>query len=201
MSDPGSADFWGSAYRQGLTGWDLGGPTPVFRALAESGEVPPGRMIVLGAGRGYDARLFARYGFEVTAVDFAAEAVAEMKRLAEPNAPVEILQADLFKLDSALAGGFDYVLEYVCFCAIDPSRRPDYADAVARLLRPGGVYIALAYPVGEFAGGPPFAVDPDELIGLLAVRGFALVRRERPEESVERRQGLEELVEMRKGSG
>jgi hypothetical protein len=58
------------------------------------------------------------------------------------------------------------------------------------------VYIALAYPLGDHTGGPPFAVDPDELIGLLQARGFALVRREWPEESVERRRGREELVVM-----
>lgn len=201
VADVNSSDFWGSAYRDGMTGWDLGGPSPVFAALAASGEFPPGRMIVLGAGRGHDARLFARHGFEVTAVDFAAEAVREMQRLAEPDAPVTALQADIFALDPALDGAFDYVLEYVCYCAIDPARRPDYADAAARLLKPGGLFIALAYPIGDFSGGPPFAVDPDELIGLLERRGFELVRRAWPAESVGRRRGVEELVVMRRSQG
>jgi SAM-dependent methyltransferase len=199
MFETGSAEFWGAVYRKGQTAWDLGGPTPVFQALAGTGEFPPGKMIVLGAGRGYDARLFARHGFDVTAVDFAAEAVEEMDRLSEPDAPVEVLQADLLALDPALDGRFDYVLEYVCFCAIDPERREDYAETVARLLGPGGVYIALAYPIGDYEGGPPFAVDPDELVGLLERRGFELLRREFRTESVERRRGQEELVVMKRG--
>jgi len=196
MFETGSAEFWGEVYRRGQTGWDLGGPTPVFRALAEQGEFPPGKMIVLGAGRGHDARLFARHGFEVTAVDFVPEAAREMQRLAEPDAPVVVLQADLFDLDPALDGKFDYLLEYVCYCAIDPGRRGDYADTVARLLKPGGTYLALAFPIGTFDGGPPFAVDPDELVDLLARRGLELVRREWPDESVEQRRGREELVVM-----
>jgi hypothetical protein len=34
-------------------------------------------MLVLGAGRGHDARLFARRGFTVTAVDFSSAVVEE----------------------------------------------------------------------------------------------------------------------------
>lgn len=106
------------------------------------------------AGRGHDAREFARHGFQVTAIDFASHAIHEMKRLADPNAPVEILQHDLFSLPHELDNSFDYLLEYTCFCAIDPKRRGEYADLVTRLLRPGGTYIDLAFPPDGRAGGP-----------------------------------------------
>jgi SAM-dependent methyltransferase len=149
---------------------------------------------VLGAGRGHDAREFARHGFTVTAVDFAADAVRDMRALADPQAPVAILQADIFALPHTLDGAFDYVLEYTCFCAIAPPRRSRYADLIARLLRPGGTYVALAFPLDDHAGGPPFAISVPELLSLFGARGFTLLQRETPADSVPQRRGMEELL-------
>jgi SAM-dependent methyltransferase len=157
-------------------------------------------MIVLGAGRGFDARMFARNGFEVTAVDFASEAAQAMRELSNPDAPVEILNIDIFDLPHNMDGAFDYVLEYTCYCAIDPRRRDEYADVVAGLLAPGGHYIALAFPISSHSGGPPFAVSPDELLGLFLERGFEMVRRENPPDSVPQRRNAEELLILRKSA-
>jgi SAM-dependent methyltransferase len=173
--DVNSPRKWEADYGRKTDGWDLGGPTPIFKSLASSGQFKPGRMIVLGAGRGHDAREFARNGFQVTAVDFASQAVQEMRRLADPAAPVKILQNDIFALPERLDQSFDYVLEYTCFCAIDPKRRAEYADVVTRLLKPNGIYIDLAFPLDGRKGGPPFALrlgDPD----LFQERGFGSYR-------------------------
>jgi len=186
--------FWEEIYQGDRAGWDLGGPTPAFHRLLRSGEFAPGRAIVLGAGRGHDARAFARKGFTVTAVDFAAEAVRDMRALADPQAPIEILQADIFSLPHALDETFDYVIEYTCFCAIDPARRAEYADLAARLLKPGGIYIGLFFPLDEREGGPPFAVSLPEILAIFGTRGFIQLRRETPTDSVPQRQGLEELL-------
>ena len=189
---------WEADYERKTDGWDLGGPTPVFKRLAASGQFTPGRMIVLGAGRGHDAREFARHGFQVTAVDFASHAADEMRRLAEPDAPVEIIQGDLFALPNELHNSFDYVLEYTCFCAIDPKRRAEYADLVTQLLKPDGTYIDLAFPLDGRAGGPPFAVKEAEVMDLFQKRGFKLLSREKPAESVSQRRQAEELFIFQK---
>lgn len=198
MSDVNSPSYWEESYRQGSTGWDLGMPTPVFRRIAESGKFPPGKMLVLCAGRGYDARLFARLGFEVTAVDFAEEAVNEMQELDDAEVSMEIMQADIFDLPVFMDEEFDYILEYTCFCAIDPERRAEYINSVSNLLKPGGIYIALAFPIGGGSGGPPFVVSPDELIDPLNEHGFELVLREVPNDSVPGRKGIEELIILKK---
>ncbi len=198
MNDVNSASFWEESYRSGSTGWDLGMPTPVFKRLADSSQFPPGKMLVICAGRGYDARMFARLGFEVTAVDFAEEAVQEMKSLLEPDLSMEVIQADLFDLPAFMKAEFDYILEYTCFCAIDPQRRAEYIESISSLLKPGGHYIALAFPIGQRTGGPPFVVTPDELIEPLGDRGFELVAREIPDDSVPGREGIEELLVLKK---
>ena len=198
VSDPNSAHFWQESYRNGRTAWDLGYPTPVFARLAQSGSYLPGKMIVLGAGRGYDARLFAQHGFEVLAVDFASDAVVAMHMHNDPQHPVQVLQADMFKLPETMNGRFDYVLEYVCFCAIDPSRRDEFAALTARLLKPGGLYITLAFPIGRRAGGPPFVIQPDAIIEQFSAHGFSLHHREFPPDSILSRQKIEELLILKR---
>lgn len=197
MADINSPDFWEQIYRHGRPGWDLGGPSPVFRRLLESGTYPPGRMIVLGAGRGHDARMFARAGFRVTAVDFAAEAVQYMRDRAKADTPLHVLQSDIFHLPDKIDGTFEYVLEYTCFCAIDPGRRDEYADVITHLSAPGSILVALLFPVWERRGGPPFAVSPEEFIDRFTARGFQLDHRETPDDSPPQRQGIEELVILR----
>jgi alkanesulfonate monooxygenase SsuD/methylene tetrahydromethanopterin reductase-like flavin-dependent oxidoreductase (luciferase family) len=89
--DVNSPQKWDNNYRRGSDGWDLGGPTPVFKRLASTRRFTPGRMIVLGAGRGHDAREFSCHGFKVTAVDFSSYVVEQMHKLTDPNAPIDIL--------------------------------------------------------------------------------------------------------------
>ena len=189
---------WDENYQRGTDGWDLGRSTPLFQQLLLRQDLPPGRIIVLGAGRGHDAREFARYGFQVTAVDFSSRAVQEMHRLASPDAPVEILQHDIFMLPESFNQSFDYVLEYTCFCAIDPTRRAAYADLVARLLKLGGMYIDLAFPLDGRKGGPPFAVTIKEILDLFQARDFKLISREKSVQSIPRRRDAEELLLFQK---
>jgi SAM-dependent methyltransferase len=189
--------YWDAKYNEGLAHWDLGGPTPVFAALLHSGRLAPGRMMVLGAGAGHDAQLFATHGFTVTAVDFAPAAAAKMRAL-DAAGLLDIRQADIFQLPSSLNASFDHVLEYTCFCAIKPAQREAYFDLVMRLLKPGGTYVALAFPIVDRDGGPPFAVRPQEMLDALRLRGFALQGRERSAQSVPARRGIEELLILRK---
>jgi len=189
---------WDENYERNEDGWDLGGPTPVFKRIAESNRFKPGSMIVLGAGRGYDAREFSRHGFDVTAVDFSSQAVKEMHRLADDNAPITILQQDIFTFPEEYNGKFDYILEYTCFCAIDPNRRSEYADTASRLLKPNGILIDLAYPLDNRKDGPPFGFTKKELFDLLEKRGFKLLSEETPEDTIPRRNGAEKLFVFQK---
>lgn len=194
MLDVNKPDFWEEVYQHGRAGWDLGGPTPVFQHLLAEQEFPPGKMIVLGAGRGHDARFFAHQGFDVVAIDFADEAVEAMRALDDPQVPLKILQQDIFTLPLTLNAMFDYILEYTCFCAIDPSRRAEYADLVTRLIKPRGIYIDLAFPLDTHQGGPPFSVSVPEILRLFSGRGFKLLQRGLRGDSVKQRRGLEELL-------
>ncbi len=155
-------------------------------------------MAVIGCGRGYDAILFAKSGFDVTAIDFSVRALADAtERVREANAVVRFLELDLFALPDSLSARFDCVLEYVTYCAIDPARRSEFLDVVYRILRPGGMFIGLFFPIDERPGGPPFSVNIEEVKTQLADR-FDLVLEEIPVASVKPRRGKEVLMIWKK---
>jgi len=121
-----TAAFWEGLYAARQDGWELGEPAPALVQRLDAGlPLPPGtRVAVPGAGRGHDARLLARRGYQVTGFDFAEAAVREARRLAEEEGVrVAFERRDVFSLATDYGGAFDAVWEYTCFCAIDPARR------------------------------------------------------------------------------
>jgi methyl halide transferase len=187
-----TSDFWEGRYQEGTARWDLGQPAPPFVSLLNSPKAPkPGRMAVLGAGRGHDALLFADRGFDVVGFDFAPSAVSEANSAVRSHHSAQFLQRDIFELGPEFAASFDYVLEHTCYCAIDPSRRSDYRQVIQTILRPGGALIGLFWAHSR-PDGPPFGTTPDDIQQLFAA--FDPVLFEQPSNSVDSRQGEEYLV-------
>ncbi|AGY60676.1 methyltransferase domain-containing protein [Gloeobacter kilaueensis] len=190
--------YWESRYRQHQDRWDLGRPAPSFEYLLATPQAPPpGTVVVPGCGRGYDALLFASRGYKVYGFDFAADAIADATRSAlRSGISVTFVQEDLFKLPRELDSLFDLVIEHTCFCAIDPSRRPEYVQIVHRLLRPGAELIAIFFAHPR-PGGPPFRTDPDEIERLFGGY-FAIEQLEPAPVSVPERQGEELFARLRR---
>lgn len=156
------APAWEARYQSADTPWDLQQPAPPFVSVLATKPAPlPGRVLVLGCGRGYDARLWAAHGHQVTAVDFAPSAIAAAQKL-DPLGQVNWLVSDMFDLLPRYAGQFDYVVEHTCFCALERSQRPAYAQLVHQLLAPRGELIALFWAHPR-SGGPPYGCSVAEL--------------------------------------
>ncbi|GAB4380611.1 MAG: methyltransferase domain-containing protein [Elainellaceae cyanobacterium] len=189
--------FWEGRYQEGTARWDLGQPAPVFVSLLNSPDAPqPGRMAVLGSGRGHDALLFAEHGFEVVGFDFAPSAIEAARTNAQQRGlSAEFLQRDIFGLDAEFAQQFDYVLEHTCYCAIAPEQRTDYVKLVRAILRPQGELIGLFWAHSR-PGGPPFGTTPDAIRQRFAE--FELIAATLVSNSVEGRKGEEYLMRFRK---
>jgi len=183
--------FWQDLYERREDGWELGQPAPPLADYLARTPLPPGRVAVLGCGRGHDCRLLARSGYEVWGFDFAPQAINVARALAkEEKLAIIFEQRDIFDLVPQYRGFFDGVWEYTCFCAIDPARRPEYVRLVRDLLKPDGWFLACFYPLRQGTDGPPFPTSEAE-IRRLFIPSFTLVEAWEPETSVERRKGLE----------
>lgn len=198
---PEKIEFWENLYQTKKTPWDLGKPAPPLQTFLNSPyAVPPGRMAVLGCGRGHECRLFAESGFEVTGVDFAPSAIQETTAKLQAAGCLGktgfLLQRDFFDLHDYF-GYYDYVLEHCSFCAIEPSRRRSYAWTARDLLRPGGKFIALWWFLPDKKGGPPFHVEKGEIFDLFKDI-FSIDIAYEPKDSVTERRGQEFLTVMTK---
>ena len=191
-------EYWENRYQEKTDRWDLGQAAPPFVSLLDSPRSPlPGKVAVLGCGRGYDALLFATHGFEVTGFDFAPLAIAGATALAQATgSSAKFLQRDIFDLPTEFPNYFDYVIEHTCFCAIDPSQRPAYVRLVHSILQPEGELIGLFWAHTR-PGGPPFGTTPDQIQQYFEA-DFAILSLDRVTNSVPGRQGEEYLGRFRK---
>lgn len=187
-ADVSDASYWSARYREGETAWDLGGPCPVLVALLDTPHAPPkGRVAFPGCGRGHDVAHWRARGYDAFGFDFAVRS---------DDPPIEPL--DIFELGARHPRKFDVVVEYTCYCAIDPARRAEYAASLRAALRPGGTLVALLFPVEVRPGGPPFGIDEAEITDVLGA-GLELVHLETPATSVRPRLGRERLAILRSG--
>jgi SAM-dependent methyltransferase len=168
-SDSSQPDFWNQRYLDSETPWEFAGVPADLMAFLKRKEKPGPRTLIPGCGAGHEIKAFEIAHFDVTALDFAPEAVEQARRNAGPEFKGAILQADFFSADLA-PGSFDLIYERTFLCALPPARRKDYVKRVATLLKPGGYLIGyFFYKKTDPAEGPPHGLawgEGDELFSL-----------------------------------
>jgi SAM-dependent methyltransferase len=163
MTGP-NREFWQERYRNQQIGWDRGGASPQLHAWLEAGHLQPCRIAVPGCGSGWEVAELAQRGFDVTAIDYAQEAVDRTTALlAELGLKARVLQADVLEWHPET--GFDAIYEQTCLCALHPDRWIAYAAALHRWLVPEGRLYALFMQALKpeaatgFVQGPPYHCD------------------------------------------
>lgn len=196
-NDSSRPEFWEQRYQSRKTSWDLQGPTPVFVRLIQDQVIPPGKLLVPGAGRGYDAIAFAKAGFDVTSIDLAPSACEALRQAASAEGvPLAVRRADFFDLEEA--GTYDAILEYTFYCAIPVAYRSRYRDQMHQLLKPGGTLFGLFFPLESIdPDGPPFGVNRDDIVASFS-QDFELRHESFPPESIKPRAGRELLMRWQK---
>ena len=196
MSEPSNPEFWKAKYQKEKQGWEIGRAAPPLERWFDANSPAGKRVLVVGCGRGHEARMLAARGARVTAVDFVDEAIEQAIELAENEGlRIDFRKHDLFRLAES-DERFDLVVEHCCFCAIDPARREEYVDVVADVLRPGGELVALFWTGGR-VDGPPFVVGDADIERLFS-RRFVLTQMSTPDDSTESRRGEERLAIFRR---
>ncbi|MEP2775788.1 MAG: methyltransferase domain-containing protein [Luteolibacter sp.] len=160
---------WNGRYELGDTPWEKGrAAPPLLEVLGKQGPAiwGEGRTLVPGCGTGHDVRALAAAGLNPLGLDLAPRAI-ELAKSHQPAGSENYELGDF--LDPAWRAGktFSAIWEHTCYCAIDPSRRPDYAQACADLIEPGGHLIGVFFltpnDLSEADQGPPFNSTIPEL--------------------------------------
>lgn len=169
---------WARRYADQSTPWDLRRITPPLASLLASGRLAAlghgegGRVAVPGCGRGHDLRAFAQAGYRVTGFDIVPAVVAEarallaLNRVGAEESLAEVHCRDVLGVGGEYPAAFDVVYDYTCFCALPPHLRSAYGREVAALLRPGGIWLGLAFPLDPARtgkDGPPYLIRPEDL--------------------------------------
>ncbi|MBV9783209.1 MAG: methyltransferase domain-containing protein [Acidisphaera sp.] len=157
----GFALDWEARYREGSARWERPGLNPAFVAWRADGTLVPCRILVPGAGRSAEPLALVEAGFEVTVVDAAESAVGVQRA----RGIGDVVQADLLAWQPERP--FDAIYDQTCLCALPPGVLPEYAQRLARWLRPGGTLFVLFMQTGR-EGGPPFHCDMDAMRRLFA---------------------------------
>jgi methyl halide transferase len=163
MAGP-TREFWAKRFQSGEMPWDRGDANPQLGAWLAAGALQPCRILVPGCGSGYEVAVLAAAGFEVTALDYAPEAIGRTrKQLDTAGLRATLVEADALAWQPERA--FDAIYEQTCLCALYPDQWRDYADQLHRWLAPSGRLYALfvQFPrPGAARGaieGPPYHCD------------------------------------------
>jgi len=184
--DSSRPEFWDTRFRDGVTPWDAGGVPPALKNWIgrRRGRL---RVLIPGAGTGYEVRLFAAHGHDVLAIDFSDAAIEAAKReLGSLSGRVR--KADFFGLQD---GPFDVVYERAFLCALPRTLWSGWARRMAELVSPSGVLAGFFY-LDDNPRGPPFGVSQEGLNDLLG-KAFEMTESQvlPPEQSLPVFQGKE----------
>jgi SAM-dependent methyltransferase len=150
----------------GIVPWDDGQPAPHLVEWAQEHHIDGAgrRALVIGCGLGDDAEFLSRLGFDVTAFDLSASAIA-LCRERWPQSRVRYVVADLLNAPSEWQQAFDFVLESRTIQAIPWQYTEPAIRAISRFLAPGGdlLVLCLAREPHEPRTGIPWPLSRDEL--------------------------------------
>jgi hypothetical protein len=137
---------------------------------------------------------------EVVGLDVSAEARATfLQRYKDLPGDVIYEVGDFFAYDPTRP--FDFAWDYTFFCALDPEQRKPWARVMARLVKPAGLLGTLLFPYADpipsDASGPPWPVNTDLVLGLVADR-FELLEVIEAEHTHPGREGKERLALWRR---
>jgi cyclopropane fatty-acyl-phospholipid synthase-like methyltransferase len=130
-------------------------------ALVQHG-IKSGRVLDLGTGPGTQALALAERGFDVTASDLSAAAIAYVERQATARGVrVNVVVDDI--LATKLKGPFDVIFDRGCFHVLPPERRDEYARTVLGLLSPSGWLFLKTFSHLQAGEQGPYRFKPEDI--------------------------------------
>lgn len=158
-------DYWQSRYENNETGWDAGKITTPLKEYIDQIEDKNLKILIPGAGNGYELDYFLSKGFKnVFVVDFAETPLQNIKKRIPELPDSQLIKSDFFKLD----GTYDLILEQTFFCALAPELREKYVSKMHSLLSKNGKLFGLLFDFPLTEEGPPFGGSKEEYLSLFS---------------------------------
>jgi SAM-dependent methyltransferase len=142
---PDAYERFAARYEEERIPWDDPAPPPEIAELAQ--VLPPGRALDLGCGYGRASVFLAQHGWRVNGIDFIPKAIAvawERAAAAGVADRIDFHVASAAKLDF-LTPPYDLAIDVGCMHSFSEELLRAYSDELARLLRPGGLYVLFAH--------------------------------------------------------
>jgi len=156
--------YWSNRYVEGLTGWDIGHASTPIKAYVDQLSNKELRILIPGAGRGYEAEYLYEEGFsQVHMLDISSQPLLDFQSRVPEFPKDQLIQANFFDHK----GTYDLILEQTFFCSFEPHKetRELYAQQMHKLLRPGGKLVGLWFdhPL-DINGKRPFGGSKEEYL-------------------------------------
>ena len=136
--------LYDSLYRFSTPRWDNGKIPPELVTLTAT-EGARGRALDLGCGTGAQALYLAQHGWSVVGVDLAPKAIElAREKVRRAGATVDLQVADVTRLEF-LQDPFNLVVDVGCFHSLGAAARKRYAQNLARLTRPGSLFLLYGF--------------------------------------------------------
>lgn len=186
--------YWDNRWESNNTDWDTGQPSPAITEYMAQHTNKHVAILVPGCGNAYEAQYLAANGFtNITLVDIAPSAVEKLKLKFENIPEVRTLCEDFFTHQ----GQYDIIIEQTFFCAIHPSKRKNYVQQSAQLLKNNGRIIGVLFNRFFQREGPPFGGNISDY-QLLFEPYFLLKTMDECYNSIKPRSGSEVFINLLK---
>ncbi|MFP4091743.1 MAG: methyltransferase [Cyclobacteriaceae bacterium] len=186
--------YWTQRYENLQTGWDIGRVSPPLKAYADQLTDAAITILIPGSGNSYEAAYLYNNGFKkVFIVDISAHPLKNFLAHHPEFPPEQALHQDFFSLQ----GQYDLILEQTFFCALPPAQRPQYAEKMHDLLKPGGKLAGVLFDDPLYDDHPPFGGNKEEYLNYFEPH-FHIRKMERCYNSLPPRQGRELFILLEK---
>jgi len=140
--DVTTKNYWTRRYNEDKTGWDIGCPSTPLKTYIEQLENKTLKILIPGAGNGYEAEYLFNTGFKnVYILDITETPLNNFKRR-NPSFPIsQLILGDFFTHTAT----YDLILEQTFFCSFPPieKTRNAYVKKMSNLLTAEGKLVGL----------------------------------------------------------
>lgn len=152
-------DYWSHQYQQGRHGWNIGSVSTPLKNYFDQLVNKNIKILVPGAGFGWEAGYLFENGFHQTFVlDFSEEAISIFQNNFPEFPASHILLENYFNHN----GTYDLIVEQTFFSSIPRDQRKVYAQKTYQLLHEKGKICGLLFNHEFDFEGPPFGGTTEE---------------------------------------